>query len=128
MLDVGTLSRLVEEVVQRGGRQACGDCVMILATTALRISEVAGLQVGDVDLLRGLLAVRRQTYPGRGGLVTKETKGRRRRLVPIIEPLRATLERLTVGTARDARLLVGPRGGVITTVTLRDVTRWDGVG
>jgi integrase len=52
---------------------------MILATTALRISEVAGLQVGDVDLSHGLLTVRRQTYPGRGGLITKETKGRRRR-------------------------------------------------
>jgi integrase len=48
---------------------------MILATTALRISEVAGLEVGDVDLRRGLLTVRRQTYPGRGGLVTKETNG-----------------------------------------------------
>jgi integrase len=111
--------------VQRGGHQAWGDCVMILATTALRISEVAGLQVGDVDLPHGLLTVRRQTYPGRGGLVTKETKGRRRRPVPIIEPLRATLERLTVGRPRDARLLVGPRRGVITTATLRDATRWD---
>jgi len=60
--DVRTLNRLVEEAVQRGGHQAWGDCVMILATTALRISEVAGLQVGDVDLFRGLLAVRRQTY------------------------------------------------------------------
>jgi integrase len=79
----------------------------------------------DVDLQRGLLTVRRQTYPDRGGLVTKETKGRRRRSVPIIEPLRATLVRLTVGRARDARLLVGPRGGVITTATLRDATRWD---
>jgi integrase len=69
---------------------------MILATTALRIREVAGLQVGDVDLIRGLLAVRRQTYPRGGGLVTKETKGRRRRPVPIIELLCATLERLTV--------------------------------
>ena len=49
---------------------------MILATTASRISGVAGLQVGDVDLLHGLLTVRRQTYPRRGGLVTKETKGR----------------------------------------------------
>jgi integrase len=100
---------------------------MILATTALRISEVAGLQVGDVDLLRGLLAVRRQTYPARGGLVTKETKGRRRRPVPIIEPPHATLERLTVGRARDARLLVGPRGGVITTATCamrRGGTSW----
>ena len=86
---------------------------------------MAGLQVGDVDLPRGLLTVRRQTYPGRGGLITKETKGRRRRPVPIIEPLRATLERLTVGRASDARLLVGPRGGVITTATLRDATGWD---
>jgi hypothetical protein len=59
------------------------------------------------------------TYPGRGGLVNNETKGRRRRSLPIIELLRATLERLMVGRARDARLLVGPRGGVITTATLR---------
>ena len=29
------------------------------------------------------------------GLVTKPTKGRRRRVVPIIDPLRPTLERLT---------------------------------
>jgi integrase len=64
--DVGTLSRLVEEAVQRGGHQAWGDCVMILATTALQISEVAGLQLGDVDLPHGLLTVRRQTYPRPG--------------------------------------------------------------
>jgi integrase len=86
--DVRTLSRLVDGAVERGGHQAWGDCVMILATTALRISEVAGLEVADVDLRRG---------PGRGGLVTKETTGRRRRSVPIIEPLRETLMRLTVG-------------------------------
>ena len=30
-----------------------------------------------------------------------------------------------MGTARDARLLVGPRGGVIATATLRDATGWD---
>ena len=34
------VGRLVEEAVRRGGHQAWGDCVMILATTALRISEV----------------------------------------------------------------------------------------
>jgi hypothetical protein len=39
--DVHALSRLVDEAVQRGGHQAWGDCVMILATTALRISEMA---------------------------------------------------------------------------------------
>ena len=48
---------------------------MILATTALRINEVSGLRVGDIDLVRGLLHVYWQTYPGHGGLVTKETKG-----------------------------------------------------
>ena len=101
--------------------------VTILATTALRISEVSGLLVGDVDLHRGLIHVFRQAYPGRGGLVTKETKGRRRRTVPIIEPLRPTLERLTTGRESAARLVSGPRGGVITTATLRDATRWDDV-
>ena len=59
-----------------------------LATTAIHINEVSGLQVGDADLDRGLIQVVRQTYPGRGGLVTKQTKGRRRRTVPVIEPLR----------------------------------------
>jgi integrase len=54
---------------------------MILATTALRISEVVGLRVDDVDLPHRLLTVRRQTYPGRGGLVTKETKDGHRRSV-----------------------------------------------
>jgi integrase len=112
-------------VIEAGGHQCWGDMVTILATTAMRISEVSGLRVGDVDLSRGLLHVFRQTYPGRGGLVTKQTKGRRRRTVPIIEPLRPTLVRLTAGRPGDARLLLGPRGGVITTATLRDATGWD---
>lgn len=123
--DVATLQRLVAAVIEAGNHQAWGDAVTLLATTALRISEVAGLRVGDVDLDRGLLLVARQTYPGRGGLVTKETKGRRRRTVPIIEPLREPLVRLTTGRRADDRLLVGPRGGVITTATLRDATNWD---
>jgi integrase len=45
--------------------------------------------------------------------------------VPIIDPLRPTLERLTSGRRAEERLLVGPRGGVITTATLRDATNWD---
>ena len=57
--------------------------------------------------------------------MTKETKGRRRRPVPIIDALRPTLVRLTAGRGRDERLLRGPRGGVITTATLRDATDWD---
>jgi hypothetical protein len=53
--DVRTFSQLVAEAVQSGGHQAWGNCVMILATTASRFSEVAGLEVGDVGLTNGLL-------------------------------------------------------------------------
>jgi integrase len=123
--DVATLDLLVERTAEAGNHRSYGDMVTILATTALRISEVSGLLVGDVDLDSGLLTVSRQTYPGRGGLVTKQTKGRRRRAVPIIDPLRPTLERLTVGREADELLVKGPRGGVITTATLRDATGWD---
>ncbi len=77
------------------------------------------------DLNHGLLQVARQRYPGRGGLVTKPTKGRRRSTVPVIEHLRPTMARLTVGREADERLVTGPRGGVITTATLRDATNWD---
>jgi hypothetical protein len=72
--DVRTLSQLVEEAVQRGGHQAWGDCVMILATTALRITEVAGLQVGgDVEPPSWAVDRAQADVPGRGGLATKET-------------------------------------------------------
>jgi hypothetical protein len=40
---VATLDRLVARVVEAGGHQSWGDMVTILATTALRISEVSGL-------------------------------------------------------------------------------------
>jgi integrase len=65
---VETLDRLVERVIEAGGHQSWRDVVTILATTALHISEVSGLRVGDIDLGRGMLHVFRQTYPGRGGL------------------------------------------------------------
>ena len=123
--DVATLNALVVEVVARGRHQCWGDMVTLLATTAMRISEVSGLVVGDVDLDAGLMHVGRQTYPGRGGLITKTTKGRRRRVVPIIEQLRPTLARLVDGRFAGERLLTGPKGGVITTATLRDATGWD---
>jgi integrase len=123
--DVATLNKLVDAVVDAGGHQCWGDMVLLLATTGMRISEVSGLVIGDVDLKAGLIYVRRQRYPGRGGLIIKPTKGRRNRVVPIIGPGRETLERLTAGGRSDAPVLVGPRGGTITTATLRDATDWD---
>jgi integrase len=60
------------------------------------------------------LHVERRLTGGRGGLITKTTKGRRRQTVPIIEPLRPTLDRVTVGRDQDERLITGPCGGVAT--------------
>ena len=42
-----------------------------------------------------------------------------------VDPLRPTLVRLTTGRRAEERLVVAPRGGVITTATLRDATGWD---
>jgi integrase len=65
--NVAIPEQLVVRVVEAGKDQSRGDVVTILATTALRISEVSGLRVGDVDLIRGLIHVLRQTYPASSG-------------------------------------------------------------
>ena len=62
--DVATLDLPVVRVVEAGGHRSYGDLGTMLASTALRISEVSEMQVGGVDLEFGLLTVARQTYPG----------------------------------------------------------------
>lgn len=74
---------------------------MLAALLAARSSEVSGLQIGDVDFSKNLVVVRRQVFPGKGGLVTKPTKSRKERRVPILEPLRLVLERLADGKQPD---------------------------
>ena len=105
--------------------QSYGDHVMLSAFLAARSSEVGGLVVGDIDWTNRIVTIERQCFPGAGGLSIKAPKGRRARQVPIIEPLEPVLRRLTMRRARSLPLLRGPRGGVITTATLRDATGWD---
>lgn len=85
------------------------------------------MRVGDVDFSKSLVVIRRQVFPGKGGLVTKPTKSRKERRVPILEPLRPVLERLTESKQPEAQLLVGPKGGYLTTATVRDATDWDSI-
>lgn len=59
----------------------------MLCALAARGSEISGLQVGDIDWEERIVTIRRQTYPGTGGLVTKQTKGRDIRHVPILHAL-----------------------------------------
>jgi integrase len=121
--------------------QGWGDAVIFEACTAARIGEVSGCLVRDVDTVNWLWTVCRQTTPSPGelaagattssggGLVDKNTKGRRARQVPLIEAIRDLVKRRIElsGGEPDARLFTGPRGGRITTATLRDATSWDEV-
>ncbi len=47
--------------------------------------------------------------------------------MPILEPLRPVLERLAEGKQPGLQLVVGPRGGYLTTTTVRDATNWDSI-
>ncbi|MFD8478202.1 tyrosine-type recombinase/integrase [Kitasatospora sp. NPDC059673] len=106
-----------------------GDVVVHSACTATRIGEVSGVRTEDIDTEQWILTCRHQTTPAPGGLVDKAPKGGHTRHIPIIEPLRPQILR-RLHTTRgdpDARLYTGPRGGRITTATLRDATHWDNV-
>lgn len=121
--DMKTLNKLAKACGKVD--QSYSDFVMLAALLAARSSEVSGLQVGDIRFEKNLVVIARQIFPGKGGLVTKPTKSRKERRVPILEPLRPVLERLTEGKEPEAQLLVGPKGGVLTTATVRDATNWD---
>ena len=121
--DLATLTTLADRCGEV--HQSYSDFVMLGALLAARGSEISGLQVGDIAWEQRVVTISRQTYPGAGGLVTKQTKGRDIRHVPILQALTRVLERLTHNREPDERLLTGPRGGVLTTASVRDATKWD---
>jgi integrase len=128
--DWQALVQLADALVQRsaGQYQGWGDFVIFAACTAARIGEVAGVRAGDIDSKSWQWTVRRQTTPSPGGLVDKGTKGKRARVVPLIEEIRELIQRrLDKATDVEDRLFVGPRGGRISTAVLRDATYWDEV-
>ena len=123
---IPTLAMVVELAnACRSVYTAYGDFVLLCALLAARSSEVAGLLVGDIDWDQKVVTIARQHFPGAGGLCVKPTKGRRVRFVPILKPLEATLRQLTDNRDPGEPLLRGPRGGVITTGSLRQATKWD---
>lgn len=73
--DLVTLRTLADACGQV--HQSYSDHVMLSALLAARGSEVADLRVGDVDWRNRVVKIERQHYPGKGGLVIKQTKGRR---------------------------------------------------
>jgi integrase len=121
--DLATLNNLADACQKVD--QCYSDFVMLCALLASRGSEVAGLQVRDIDWNANIITISRQTFPGAGGLVTKQTKGREERPVPILRPLVPILRRLSTNRGPEERLLTGPRGGVLTTAGVRRATNWD---
>lgn len=129
--DWKALEQLAAALVVRSAGQFAGwgEVVEFTACTAARIGETSGVRRADIDRKTWIWRVRRQTTPGPGGLIDKGTKGKRSRLVPIIEEIRPLVDRRLDSISDDpmARLFTGPRGGRITTAVLRDATHWDEV-
>lgn len=121
--DMETLNTLAAKCAEV--HQSYSDHVMLCALLSARGSEVSGLEVGDIDWKNRIVKIERQIYPGKGGLVRKQTKGRKTRFVPILDELEPVLIRLSAGKKPSDPLLRGPRGGVLTTATVRDATNWD---
>ncbi|MFI6824167.1 tyrosine-type recombinase/integrase [Micromonospora sp. NPDC050187] len=128
--DWESLTTLAAALVQRSANAfpGWGDVVIFAACTAARIGEVSGVRAEDIDRKTWMWTVRRQTTPSPGGLVDKGTKGKRARMVPLIEEVRPIVTR-RLDSVREphSRLFTGPRGGRISTAVLRDATHWDEV-
>ncbi|WP_236757543.1 site-specific integrase [Aeromicrobium sp. PE09-221] len=117
----------VQELASRCSRAhaAYGDFVLMSAFLAARVSEVAGLFVGDIDWENRLVTITRQYFPGSGGLCLKPTKNGHARRVPILAPLEPVLRRITESHEGDQPLLRGPRGGILATGTIARATDWN---
>jgi integrase len=90
----------VKEMVDRcrliAGLNWLADVIVALATTGMRIGELAGLRWSDVDLETGVITLADNRHSGRAkqaGAV-RTTKGRRSRRIDIHERLREVLLRL----------------------------------
>ena len=120
--DLVTLRKIAEACAKV--HQSYSDNVMLAALLAARGSVIAGLRVSNVDWTHRIVTIERQIYPGKGGLVTKQTTGRKGRFVPILDALEPVLVRLTTDRHPDEPLLRGPKSGVLTTASVRRATKW----
>lgn len=96
-------------------RPEIADMMLVAVSTGLRVSEIAGLNVGEVDLGAGVLRVRMQLgkTPPRSRVELKTRNSRRD--VPIPDDLVATLEARAAGRAPDELLFTTTTGRPLNT-------------
>jgi integrase/recombinase XerC len=113
-LTPGELQTLLDETDWHGEARGVRDRAILelLYSTGIRLSELTGLKRRDVDLVRGLLAVR--------------GKGNRERRVPVGRSARAALEdhlREIAPVDRESPLFPGREGALSNRTVQRIVTR-----
>lgn len=94
----------------QGPSPVYADMLFFAASTGMRISELCGLTVADVDLQAGVVKVRKQLGKQRPVQRVELKTARSRRDVPISEALRPVAERLTRGRRGGDYVFVS-RGG-----------------
>jgi hypothetical protein len=92
-----SLAALVR-VLQQAVRDGLIDTTLFAACTAARIGEVSGCRLRDINTHTWRWTLRRQTTTSPGGLTDKATKGKRARVVPLIEELHEVVERRIAAT------------------------------
>jgi len=94
-----------------------------LASTGLRISELANLRWPDIDFAQNMIRITNETKFAhkRRNKRTKvrETKSGRSRVFPIFKDFRAVLEQMPHHP--DGRIFHGPRGGVLKPDSVRNI-------
>ena len=102
---------------------AVADMMMIALWAGLRVSEIAGLVVGDVDLDRGVIHVRAQLRKDSRERVVLKTRTSRRD-VPIAPELRPRLEAWVVGRAPGEWLITSRNGGPVQVSHAAKIVRY----
>lgn len=107
------------------GLEWMGSIIVALATTGLRISELASLRRTDFDAAAMMLSLTDERGGGRRQRlgIERRTKGRRSRHVPVHPELCTVIQGLPVYS--DGRLFHGPNGGKVKPDTIRNVLRRD---
>jgi integrase len=80
----------------------------------VRLGELVGLNVGDIDLENGTISISRQAQQVRGqGIVIRETKTGNHRTIKLLKPALVALQAHLEGNddPADAPLFRGPKGG-----------------